>query len=853
MAGVEPVMVFSGLGNSLKAGKEYQHATEDHEGAIAQGKRLLECMRSTTDASCRQKIRHEAIACFQRGLRVTPTVEKNCIAALRRVGVMVIVAPYDADAQLASLCRSGVCQAVLTDDPNMLLYGAISDKPFPILYRFDSTGMVQLVSLSNIASSLSKRGSRASPQHPNKKKKSSTSTVSVSSISCGASSSMSSSATRPVNLLSLQKKDIKLGNEEVLTFLCQLLHTVHGRRQFIQMCLLLGNEYIEPLFEGISLTMAQYLIIKFSEIKSDLRFAAIKAYVDSSEGRAHFAGCSSARDSMTMAMSTVVPRSPKTSTTTYLKRLCRVEVMLFYHPIFDPKLKNIRNYSTPNYAPTSTTKKLDNDSYPAVNYMDIFRLGHGSHLLYGIPTEKLSVVNIATLCEGTYGMRDYQLIEPSLPWEHADIAEFSRQRVNHVTSQHNGSGGGGVYKGVWHNRSLLVRSLAAYIPSSSQPAPTATPSPSCSSSASSSVSGLARHRHNNNRNSSISNSNSSSGSSGSGSGHRLNTTGLTVTLPPASLSTQSSPGSSRVPNLLSPRVSTPAPPRPPPSSAIFQKEVERFHREYNRLVEAYHTAAVRTPHVATATSASVATVSGASMSASIRAVVGIDPCYKSPPTRKLDHVVKKTVTCSPSKGLIVEAGVESKGTCKSTSGPRDVTADRGSLPASDTSQENIIHNLMPTGIHSSASGYGRASTKAPVSVTADKEKDSSGMVVIVPVHTPPAPLSFSSAGAGANPLSPDLMRLASVATNTIHSPAQDRSHRHGHSHSLSLSDGESNGDGERSSVSSAKRKHQESMVSGGEHSDRMSGADCHSHSHSNKKKMVVKSISSYFKTAHSVI
>jgi len=90
MAGVEPVMVFSGLGNSLKAGKEYQHATEDHEGAIAQGKRLLECMRSTTDASCRQKIRHEAIACFQRGLRVTPEVETNCIAALRRVGVMVM-------------------------------------------------------------------------------------------------------------------------------------------------------------------------------------------------------------------------------------------------------------------------------------------------------------------------------------------------------------------------------------------------------------------------------------------------------------------------------------------------------------------------------------------------------------------------------------------------------------------------------------------------------------------------------------------------------------------------------------------------------------------------------------------
>jgi hypothetical protein len=61
------------------------------------------------------KLRQEAIVCFQRGLDVTHSMEKSTIAALRKLNIKCIVAPYEADAQLAYLCAIGYCDAVLTE------------------------------------------------------------------------------------------------------------------------------------------------------------------------------------------------------------------------------------------------------------------------------------------------------------------------------------------------------------------------------------------------------------------------------------------------------------------------------------------------------------------------------------------------------------------------------------------------------------------------------------------------------------------------------------------------------------------------------------------------------------------
>lgn len=43
--------------------------------------------------------------------------------ALRQAGVQLIVAPYEADAQLAFLSRTGVVDVVITEDSDCLPYG----------------------------------------------------------------------------------------------------------------------------------------------------------------------------------------------------------------------------------------------------------------------------------------------------------------------------------------------------------------------------------------------------------------------------------------------------------------------------------------------------------------------------------------------------------------------------------------------------------------------------------------------------------------------------------------------------------------------------------------------------------
>ena len=44
--------------------------------------------------------------------------------ACRRVGVECIVAPYEADAQLAYLSREGIVDLVITEDSDLLVFGS---------------------------------------------------------------------------------------------------------------------------------------------------------------------------------------------------------------------------------------------------------------------------------------------------------------------------------------------------------------------------------------------------------------------------------------------------------------------------------------------------------------------------------------------------------------------------------------------------------------------------------------------------------------------------------------------------------------------------------------------------------
>lgn len=60
---------------------------------------------------------------FQKCIDITPEMAHRFILALRRENISYVVAPYEADAQLAYLEKMGIIQAIVTEDSDLLVFG----------------------------------------------------------------------------------------------------------------------------------------------------------------------------------------------------------------------------------------------------------------------------------------------------------------------------------------------------------------------------------------------------------------------------------------------------------------------------------------------------------------------------------------------------------------------------------------------------------------------------------------------------------------------------------------------------------------------------------------------------------
>ncbi|KAJ1921682.1 hypothetical protein H4219_000414 [Mycoemilia scoparia] len=110
-ANVTPYLVFDG-GNLPS-----KQVTED-ERAVRKKRNFEEGMRLWNGPN-----RKPAFEYFQRALEVTPDMAKAVIEELKREGVQYIVAPYEADAQLAYLEKKGIISAIITEDSDVIPYG----------------------------------------------------------------------------------------------------------------------------------------------------------------------------------------------------------------------------------------------------------------------------------------------------------------------------------------------------------------------------------------------------------------------------------------------------------------------------------------------------------------------------------------------------------------------------------------------------------------------------------------------------------------------------------------------------------------------------------------------------------
>ncbi|KAI0032416.1 PIN domain-like protein [Vararia minispora EC-137] len=128
--GIKPYFVFDGGPLPAKRGTE-----------VERRQRREECKRKG-DALAKQGRHKEAREFYCKAVDVTPEMAYQVIKALKAEGVDYVVAPYEADAQLAHLERAGLVDGIITEDSDLLVFGCKR-----VLYKFDPASL-SLVSVS---------------------------------------------------------------------------------------------------------------------------------------------------------------------------------------------------------------------------------------------------------------------------------------------------------------------------------------------------------------------------------------------------------------------------------------------------------------------------------------------------------------------------------------------------------------------------------------------------------------------------------------------------------------------------------------------------------------------------------
>lgn len=121
--GVKPYLVFDGGPLPAKKGTESDRSKKRAEN-LARANELTE-----------QGKHAQAREVLTRCVDVTPEMATQVIKALKVEAVPYVVAPYEADAQLAYLERNGIVDGVITEDSDLLVFGCKN-----VLFKLDSDG-----------------------------------------------------------------------------------------------------------------------------------------------------------------------------------------------------------------------------------------------------------------------------------------------------------------------------------------------------------------------------------------------------------------------------------------------------------------------------------------------------------------------------------------------------------------------------------------------------------------------------------------------------------------------------------------------------------------------------------------
>ena len=133
--GLIPYIVFDGDYLPSKAATEADRSKRRAESK----KKGLELYRMNKPSQAHLEL--------QKAVEVTPAMARELIEELKKANVQYVVAPYEADAQLVYLERQGLIQGIISEDSDLLVFGAKR-----LLTKLDQFGECIEVNRSNFAS-----------------------------------------------------------------------------------------------------------------------------------------------------------------------------------------------------------------------------------------------------------------------------------------------------------------------------------------------------------------------------------------------------------------------------------------------------------------------------------------------------------------------------------------------------------------------------------------------------------------------------------------------------------------------------------------------------------------------------
>ncbi|KAL8004643.1 putative XPG/Rad2 endonuclease, PIN-like domain superfamily, 5'-3' exonuclease domain superfamily [Plasmopara halstedii] len=140
----EVILVFDGQRLPLKSSTQEKRQTYKEENR----KRALQAMADSKrlQGSEREDELHKAYQLFQRSVNISPAIIFNVMNALRAAQIPFVVAPFEADAQMAWMCKEKLAAGIVTEDSDVVVYCLTANVCSPVLVKLEENGYVQAVS-----------------------------------------------------------------------------------------------------------------------------------------------------------------------------------------------------------------------------------------------------------------------------------------------------------------------------------------------------------------------------------------------------------------------------------------------------------------------------------------------------------------------------------------------------------------------------------------------------------------------------------------------------------------------------------------------------------------------------------